>query len=214
MSKHKTDDNPEVLEQFSMDFSAENFNIEEDPDWNPVTFSELAKEQKSDALLKKRLGIESCQLINSIFHGRGRNHCLWTFKEKICVPTQLQKRVVEWCHNRLLCPGQKTSKETISQHFWWSKMRDHIRWHVKTCPMCQKNKTEKFNCGHFPPKETEVMPWDKMCIKLIGPCEIRQKCQEVTNIFMKPFLIVGMVLGLLSSLEFTNFVYYFWIWFS
>ena len=44
LSKCQTNECPETMEQFFIDFCAEHFNIEEDPDWNPVTFSELAKE--------------------------------------------------------------------------------------------------------------------------------------------------------------------------
>ena len=39
-----------------MDFCSEYFNIEEDPSWNPVTYSDLKKKQKTDANLKKTFG--------------------------------------------------------------------------------------------------------------------------------------------------------------
>ena len=47
----------------------------------------------------------------------------------------------------------------------------------------QKRKKNKY--GHLPPKEPETMPWDKMCIDLIGPYKIRRKT--------KPDLICNVV---------------------
>ena len=32
--------------------------------------------------------------------------------------------------------------------------------------------------GWLPPKEAEAMPWDKMCIDLIGPYSIKRKGKE------------------------------------
>ena len=175
-------------QQMSLEECADCMGIEEDPDWNPITFHALGKEQQQDVLLKKLLGIENNQLSQKIFHGGGIHHKLWTYKDKIVVPIKMQKKVVEWYHNRLLHPGHTRTEETISQHFWWPKLRDHIREHVKTCPTCQKNKRKKINYGHLPPKEAEIMPWDKMCIDLIGPYKIRRKakpdltCNAVTMI--------------------------------
>ena len=56
-------------------------------------------------------------------------------------------------------------------------MRDEITNYVKSCPTCQKNKRKVKKYGHLPPKEAEVIPWDKMCIDLIGPYKIRRKGQ-------------------------------------
>ena len=72
---------------------AELFVIEEDPDWNLMTFSTPIKEQKSDVPLKKLLGIQPNHLTQKIFHGGGKTQNLWTFKDKICVPVKSQKKV-------------------------------------------------------------------------------------------------------------------------
>ena len=47
------------IKQYSIGFFAEYFNIEKDPDWTPITYSEIAKEQRSDALLKKLLKLDN-----------------------------------------------------------------------------------------------------------------------------------------------------------
>ena len=53
---------------------------------------------------------------------------------------------------------------------------------------CQKNKRRHKKYGHLPEKEAEAIPWDKMCLDLIGPYIIRRKnktrlvCRCVTMI--------------------------------
>ena len=101
--KKDSDENPAIAlntcrtnevtekEQYSINFCSEHFNMEEDPDWNPVTYSNLETEQKPNNLLKKLLKIDKCQLSKSFFHGGGKKYSLWTLKEKIYVPVSLQK---------------------------------------------------------------------------------------------------------------------------
>jgi hypothetical protein len=46
---------------------------------------------------------------------------------------------------------------------------------VSKCENCQQNKRRHKKYGHLPEKEAEAMPWDKICIDLIGPYKIRGK---------------------------------------
>jgi transposase InsO family protein len=57
-------------------------------------------------------------------------------------------------------------------------MRDQITNYVKACPTCQRNKRKQIKYGLLPPKEAEVIPWDKLCVDLIGPYKIRRKAKE------------------------------------
>jgi hypothetical protein len=67
-------------------------------------------------------------------------------------------------------------------------MRDHITNHVSTCSACQRNKRKHKKYGHLPVKEAEALPWDIMCIDLVGPYKIRRRghkdliCKAVTMI--------------------------------
>jgi hypothetical protein len=54
-------------------------------------------------------------------------------------------------------------------------MREHITNYVKICPVCQCNKRGQKKYGLLPPKEAESTPWDKLCVDLIGPYNIRRK---------------------------------------
>lgn len=58
---------------------------------------------------------------------------LWwlIYKDKIVVPARLQKSVITWYHTTLCHPGINRTEETIGQHLWWQKMRDHITNYVK-----------------------------------------------------------------------------------
>ncbi len=58
-------------------------------------------------------------------------------------------------------------------------MRNQITNSVTVCSTCQRNKRKTFKqFGHHPEKEAEAIPWDKMCIDLIGPYTIRRKGQK------------------------------------
>ena len=57
-------------------------------------------------------------------------------------------------------------------------MRDQIRAFVQTCDVCQRTKRKNAKYGKLPPKEAEHIPWDKLCIDLIGPYKIRRKGKE------------------------------------
>jgi hypothetical protein len=65
-------------------------------------------------------------------------------------------------------PGINRTKETIGQHLWWPNMGKDITLSVSTCKNCQRNKCRHKKYGHLQEKEAEAMPWDKMCINLIG----------------------------------------------
>jgi len=120
--------------------------------------------------------------------GGGKTRSLVSYNDKIVVPKQLQRHVIDWYHTTLCHPGINRTEETISQHLFWPKMRDQITNYVQACPTCQRNKRKVKKYGHLPPKEAEATPWDKMCIDLIGPYTIRRKgktdliCKCVTMI--------------------------------
>ena len=60
--------------------------------------------------------------------------------------------------------------------------------YIRICPLCQRNKKRLKKYGFLPPKDAEAIPWDKLCIYLIGPYTIHRKgrknliCRCVTMI--------------------------------
>ena len=167
----------------------EDFQMQEiDLTSNPLTYSQLEKAQQADSDIKKILAMDKTLYHLKNFHGGGKYRMLVCYKDKIVVPKLIQKHVITWYHNILCHPGINRTEESIGQHLWWPKMRHHITQFVQSCPTCQKNKRKQKKYGHLPPKEAEAIPWDKMCIDLIGPYTINRKgrknliCKCVTMI--------------------------------
>ena len=101
------------------------------------------------------------------------------YKHKIVVPQTLQKRVIDFYHTTLCHPGINRTEETISQHFYWQNMQNDITKSVSTCAICQKQKKQRRKYGHLPEKEAEFRPWERLCVDLIGPYNIKSKIQGV-----------------------------------
>jgi len=57
-------------------------------------------------------------------------------------------------------------------------MKAAVERFCKRCPTCQLYKNKKENYGHLPPKEAEVLPWEQVCIDLVGPYTIGNKANS------------------------------------
>jgi len=154
------------IEHFTLDF-----------DSNPLNFANIAVAQKSDADIQKILLLKNTLYQLQSFHGGGTSTDLVCFKGKIVIPNKMQEHVLNWYHTVLCHPGINRTEESIGQHLWWPKMREHITKYVTRCPTCQRNKRKIKKYGLLPPKEAETLPWDKLCVDLIGPYKIRRKGQ-------------------------------------
>ena len=51
-------------------------------------------------------------------------------------------------------------------------MAKDIEKYCKKCPICQISKVSKKKYGLLPAKEAEVIPWNQLCVDLIGPYKI------------------------------------------
>ena len=190
LSRLPTDNNhiKQDLESLYMAFESFEQDLNNDFSSHALTYSQLDKAQKKDKSIMKILQQENSLYHLKDFHGGGKTTSLICFKEKIVIPKLLQRHVISWYHTLLCHPGINRTEETIGQHLWWPKMRDQITNYVHSCPTCQRNKRKHKKYGHVPPKEAESIPWDVMCIDLIGPYKIRRKgkndlvCRCVTMI--------------------------------
>ncbi len=162
--------------------------IVEDDDFHPLNYKQLRIAQEKDKKLMKILKMDETHYVLKTFQTAGKSVELICYKDKIIIPERLQRHVIMWYHTTLCHPGINRTEETIGQHLWWPSMRDHITNYVKTCPTCQRNKRKQKKYGLLPPKDAEAIPWDKLCIDLIGPYKIRRKgkkdliCRCVTMI--------------------------------
>jgi RNase H-like domain found in reverse transcriptase/Reverse transcriptase (RNA-dependent DNA polymerase)/Integrase zinc binding domain len=171
----KSDPNFEVLDEPSSRPLHEAFPFEELPkDAFPLKLKLIEYEQSKDKDLMAKIRTSPAYSLRS-FRGGGKIRKLIVKNSKIVVPTKLQKRLVQWYHYTLCHPGETRTEATISQHFTWNKMREHIRKECSTCHTCQLTKRTKKKYGHLPEKEAESYPWEKLCVDLIGPYTIKRK---------------------------------------
>src|SRR5687767_5853606 len=87
--------------------------------------------------------------------GGGITRQLICHKNKIGVPTILQKHVINWYHTVLCHPGMNRTVETISKHLWWPTMREQITAYAQACPTCQKNRSIR-NMDTYHPKRQKL----------------------------------------------------------
>jgi len=148
------------------------------PDFHPLNYQHLKIAQGKDKTIQNILKMTNSKFAMKEFHAGEKSTSLICYNGKIVIPNLLQKHVINWYHTTLCHPGINRTEETIGQHLWWPKMRDHITNYVKICPLCQRNKRRQKKYGLLPPKLAEATPWDKLCVDLIGPYKIRRKGKE------------------------------------
>jgi hypothetical protein len=153
-----------------------------------LTYEKFGKAQSTDKAILKELKKENTKYRLKEFTSAGKIRELICYGDKIVIPAKLQQTVVHWYHHYLAHPGINRTEETIGQHLWWPNMRTFITDSVSGCAICQRNKKQRKKYGLLPEKIAESIPWDKLCIDLIGPYKIRRKdgttliCRCVTMI--------------------------------
>ena len=106
--------------------------------FHPLSYHLIDQAQQVDPEIKKILRKDNSNYHIKDFHGGGKTRALVCYKDKIVVQTKLQKHVIDWYHTVLCHPGINRTKETISQHLYWPKMRDQITNYVSACPFLPK----------------------------------------------------------------------------
>jgi hypothetical protein len=102
----------------------------------PSTFKHIHRVQRIDIPLLKLLESRNNYSLK-IFRGGGKRYRLIVHDGKIVIPTNLQRRVVEWYHEYLCHPGETRTEQTIRQHYTWEKIRKMIHDICTTCLTCQ-----------------------------------------------------------------------------
>lgn len=149
-----------------------------DPDLMPVEYRLISKCQQHDHALLALLRTKPLLYQQKTVHEGGNTVQLICHKDKIVIPVQLQQKVINWYHVMLVHPGADRTEQTIGQHFYWKGMQKDIRNFVSRCPTCQKYKIRTKKYGHLPAKQAEIVPWEKLCVDLIGPYTIPNKLDE------------------------------------
>ena len=139
----------------------------------PMRLRLIQNEQQKDLELQRNItkqGFTSKEL-----RGGGKVFNIIHYHDKIVVPTTLRERMLKWYHETLMHPGINRTEQTIRQHFTWPKLHEDVERVCKRCRTCQLTKKTKIKYGQLPPKQAEAMPWDTLCIDLIGPYTVKER---------------------------------------
>ena len=80
--------------------------------------------------------------------------------------------------------------EAISrQHLYWPDIRDAVRKEVTNCDTCLRTKRSNKKYGKLRAKLAEEIPWNKICVDLILPNDIRRKGKK-ENLYLKAVMMI------------------------
>jgi len=120
---------------------------------------------KSNAVLSKGLELQLVENESCICH-----------EGKLVIPKPLQRRATIWYHHYLQHPGHtRLEEETMKAVIYWKGMRTTFRSIMKSCKTCQMNKKRSLKYGHLPSKIVICIPWEALCVNLIGPYTLKGK---------------------------------------
>jgi hypothetical protein len=134
----------------------------------PLTTAEIAAAQRADAslkhLFKRNTVIDQGLDIKLIENTTCVCKDGW-----LVIPKPLQVHAVKWYHHYLQHPGHTRLKEMMNTAMYMKGMHTTIRSLTKSCKSCQVNKRRSQKYRHFPPKTVYTIPWECLCVDLIGP---------------------------------------------
>ena len=166
----------------NIEYIAEQFGFDDKDlteDMYPLSFQTLSDFQvKDEKLMKKLLSDDSRYTLTAFHGGEDQEIDLITRDEKIVIPEQLQRRVVEWYHTFLCHPGETRTEQTIRQHFTFKGLKPMVHDVCSKCSICQKSKKHTKKYGLLPEKEAEANPWEVLCVDLIGPYTVTKNRSE------------------------------------
>ena len=143
----------------------------------PIYLKLIQKYQRSEPSIIAKY--EDCTYHKGYFCGGSNIDIkLITCKNKIFIPPNLQSYVIHWYHTYLLHPVMDRTEAMICQHLYWPDIRNVVRTEVSNCDTCQRTKWSHKKYGKSPAKLAEEIPWNKICIYLIGPYVIRSKAKK------------------------------------
>jgi len=150
----------------------------------PLSYAEIRHRQERDIALQEAITAPNSPYRTQTFYmgkdnkGAPVEFELITKDNRIVLPRALREKAMEWYHTTLIHPGISRTYATMAQHYTWTGMKAAVERFCKRCPTCQLYKNKKENYGHLPPKEAEVLPWEQVCIDLVGPYTIGNKANS------------------------------------
>ena len=146
----------------------EHYGLEDEDISHPTNYKAIMQNQHKD---KELINISQNNKDYTMqnFH---KKHSLICKICKIVILKQFQKQVVEWYHNALFHPGETCTELSISQHFYWKNLNKTVYEIFIKCETCQFLKRNKKHYGKLPPKGAKSIPWDALCVDLIGKYQV------------------------------------------
>lgn len=98
--------------------------------------------------------------------GRG----LWFKDGRLVIPDNLdiQRTILEQCHDEAGHLGIDKTQELVQRRFWWPKLVDHVREYVSACPTCAKTKSRNHKVpGLMVPLPIPSRPWECVTLDLV-----------------------------------------------
>lgn len=98
---------------------------------------------------------------------------LYTKGRRLYVPKweSLRRDIIRECHDTRWAghPGQKRTMALVEAGYYWPRMRDTVELYVKTCLICQQDKSEnKQSAGLLQPLPIPERPWDSVSLDFIS----------------------------------------------
>jgi transposase InsO family protein len=165
------------MEVMSDCFAADDDDV---PPEFPLTYKAIHEEQQADDVLKDYVDKHSDAYRTDAFKHGNKSYDLFTKDGKIVIPKSLQKKAVKFYHELLLHPGETRTELTLGQHFTWKGMRKTVQDVCSRCKQCILTKPKLRKLGKLPIKDPDTIPWETVCIDLIGPYIIGKGKNEVT----------------------------------
>ena len=95
-------------------------------------------------------------------------------------------------------------EQTIRQHFTWKNLKEDIEKVCKRCPVCQRTKKRSIKYGKLPPKVAETIPWETLCVDLIGPYKIKLKKHKTKEVTLHAVTMIDPVTGWFEMKQIPN----------
>jgi hypothetical protein len=141
----------------------------------PLTIAEIAAAQWADASLKHLLFKHNAVIDQGLEIKLIENTTCVCKDSRLVIPKPLQVHAVKWYHHYLQHPRHTHLEEMMNTAMYWKGMHTTIRSLTKSCKSCQVDKRWSQKYGHLSPKTVHTIPWECLCVALIGPYTLKGK---------------------------------------
>ena len=95
------------------------------------------------------------------------------------------------------------TKVVILQHLYCPGIRKAVLKEVTNCDTCQHTKRSNIKYGKLPSKESEEIPWNKLCVYLIGTYFVIRKGNK-EYLHIKSITMIDHVIGWFEITQYYN----------